>query len=281
MPPDTERSGPAGELHPRLSVSQMCTPTWSLDQDLAFWQDAGIGYVGVAIGKVTAQGWDAGLDKLRAARPRISSLMPGGGFHLDRPEGWADGRTALCRAVDAAVSVGAENVFMSAGPPGRISTEAAEGAFAEAIGPVSAYAAERDMPLALEHNNTLRRDLGFIHSLADAIDYCRDIGFGVCVEINNCWIERRPEELFRRGVDLFRIVQVSDFVVGTVDTPNRAVPGDGDIPLERLIGSLLEAGYEGPFELEALGPRIEAEGYRSAVLRGAAWVSDLLGRLGA
>jgi sugar phosphate isomerase/epimerase len=183
--------------------------------------------------------------------------------------------------VDDATAVGAECIFMSGGPPGRISTEAAEAAFAEAIAPVSAYAAERAVPLAMEHNNTLRRDLGFIHTLADAIDYCRDIGFGICVELNNCWIERRPETQFRRGVDLFRIVQVSDFVVGTVDTPNRAVPGDGDIPLERLIGSLLDAGYRGPFELEALGPRIEAEGYQSAVPRGARWVSDLLERLGA
>jgi len=269
------------ELHPRLSVSQMCTTSWSLDQDLDFWRSAGIGYVGVALAKATAGGWDAGLDKLRAAGLRVSSLMPGSGFHLDRPESWDAHRVALRRAVDAAVGIGAESVFMSAGPPGGISTEEAERAFAEAIAPVSAYASERGMPLAMEHNNTLRRDLGFIHSLADAIDYCRDIGFGICVEINNCWIERRPEALFRRGVDLFRIVQVSDFVVGTVDTPNRAVPGDGDIPLERLIGQLLEAGYRGPFELEALGPRIEAEGYRSAVGRGAAWVSDLLERLGA
>ena len=43
--------------------------------------------------------------------------------------------------------------------------------------------------------------------------------------------------------------------------PNRCAVGDGDIPVERLMGMVLDAGYEGAFDLEILGPRIEEEGY--------------------
>ena len=62
-------------------------------------------------------------------------------------------------------------------------------------------------------------------------------------------------------------MQLSDYVVGTLATPDRAVPGDGDIPFDRIVGQLLAAGYEGVFDLELIGPRIEAEGYERAVPR--------------
>ena len=56
------------------------------------------------------------------------------------------------------------------------------------------------------------------------------------------------------------------------------MPGDGDIPLARIVGALLSSGYEGAFELEMVGPRIEAEGYDSAIRRGVGVMSDLLTR---
>jgi sugar phosphate isomerase/epimerase len=46
------------------------------------------------------------------------------------------------------------------------------------------------------------------------------------------------------------------------------VPGDGDIPLERIIGQVLAAGYDGCFDLELIGPRIDEEGYAAAARRG-------------
>ncbi len=85
----------------------------------------------------------------------------------------------------------------------------------------------------------------------------------------------------RDDVDRLALVQISDFELGTLDTPNRSVIGDGDIPLERLLGILLDAGYEGYFDLEILGPRIEAEGYLPATRRSLERASEMLGRLGA
>ena len=63
------------------------------------------------------------------------------------------------------------------------------------------------------------------------------------------------------------LVQISDYRLGTFNMPNRCAIGDGDVPVERLMGTLLEAGYEGPFELEILGPRIDEEGYRGPIAR--------------
>ena len=77
------------------------------------------------------------------------------------------------------------------------------------------------------------------------------------------------------------LVQVSDYVLGDRTTPCRAVPGDGAMPLERLLGDVQDAGYRGLFDLELVGPRIEAEGARAASRRAADYLSNLLTRLGA
>jgi sugar phosphate isomerase/epimerase len=66
------------------------------------------------------------------------------------------------------------------------------------------------------------------------------------------------------------LVQVADYVLGTLRAPDRAVPGDGDIPIERQLRWLAETGYTGPIELELLGPRITAEGPARAAARAAA-----------
>ena len=77
------------------------------------------------------------------------------------------------------------------------------------------------------------------------------------------------------------LVQVSDYVSGDRTAPCRAVIGDGMVPVERLLGDLLDAGYRGVFDLELLGPRIEAEGARAATRRAAENLSEILVKLGA
>jgi sugar phosphate isomerase/epimerase len=268
-------------MHPRISVSAICTFTWSLDEDVAFWTDAGITNVGVSVAKLERAGWSEGVGRVEAAALQVSNLIGLGPFHLDDSAGWNAQRERLVRAVDAAVTLGAECLVFTTGPSGRLAWEDAADALETAITPVLAAARERDVAFAIEHTNPLRVDVGFVHSLRDDIDLARRLGTGVCMEINACWAERDLNRTIRDGIDVLRLVQVSDFSIGTLSTPNRLVPGDGDIPLERIIGAVLEAGYTGCFDLELIGPRIDDEGYASAIRRSVDWLTDLLTRLGA
>ena len=142
-------------------------------------------------------------------------------------------------------------------------------------------ARSRGVPFAIEHTNSLRVDIGFVHTLADAIDVARRLDAGVCMEVNACWAERGLADTITAGADRLRLVQVSDFAVGTLSTPNRLVPGDGDIPLERILGQVLAAGYAGCFDLELIGPRIEEEGYGPACRRSVERLTEMLESLGA
>jgi sugar phosphate isomerase/epimerase len=101
------------------------------------------------------------------------------------------------------------------------------------------------------------------------------------MEMNACWAERGLDDTIASGVDTLRLVQVSDFAVGTLSTPNRLVPGDGDIPISRILGQLLRAGYPGCFDLELVGPRIDEEGYAAAARRAIDWLDGALSDLDA
>jgi sugar phosphate isomerase/epimerase len=145
-----------------------------------------------------------------------------------------------------------------------------------ALGPVRDRARAHGVTIAIENSNPMRRDVGFVHTLRDAVDVARALYVKLVVEITNCWSDRDIDRALTEGVDTFAVVQVSDYVIGDLCASERAVPGDGDVPLARLIGVIADAGFGGYFELEQLGPRIEQEGYRDAIGRGIAALQPML-----
>jgi sugar phosphate isomerase/epimerase len=250
--------------HPRLAVSQISSWNWSVAEDLAFFAETGVDHVGVALRKLQA----GDESTLAASGLRFADVI---GVGVDR----------VGEGIDLAHRLGAPLVVLTTGPAGSRTWEEAADAFATAVGPLVERATAAGVTLVLEHTNSLRADVGFVHTLRDAVDLARRTGLGVCVEVNACWGERDLAATLRDGADVLRLVQVSDYAVGTTSTPDRLVPGDGDIPLERILGQVLATGYPGAFELELVGPRIEAEGYASAISRSVERLSELLERLGA
>jgi sugar phosphate isomerase/epimerase len=153
--------------------------------------------------------------------------------------------------------------------------------FCTVVGPLLHEAEDLGIRLAVEPSAPANHDIGCIHSLRDALSVADDTGLDVVVDLQTCWVERGIGRMFKRNVGRIALVQVSDFIVGTESRLERAVPGDGDLPLEALISDLLTAGYDGLFDLEILGRRIEDEGYAAAIRRGVDWLSECLTRLGA
>jgi sugar phosphate isomerase/epimerase len=271
-------------MHPRACVSAISTFGLVLAEDIEFWRRHGIGRVGVSVAKLEAFGWDAGIDLVRdavAGGLDVANLIGVGPFALSEPARWDDQRELLGRTLDAAVALDAGCVVFTTGPAGSMSWGDAADALAAAMGPVVEDATARGVTFALEHTNSLRADVGFVHTLRDVVDLARRLGTGVCMEVNACWAERALPATVADGVDVIALVQVSDYAIGTRSTPDRLVPGDGDIPLERILRTVLDAGYRGVFDLELIGPRIDAEGYDAAVPRAVTRLTELLERLGA
>lgn len=253
--------------HPRVSVNSICSWDLPFEGDLQLWGDVGIDHVGLIEPKLDAFGWDAGPAAVRDAGLRVSSI--------------SCYRWGTARSLELCSKVGAEVLYLCTGGYGPIPWEDAATAFMTEMQPLAARASELGVKLAVEPTNPLRADHSFVHSLRDALDLARMCGMSVVVDLYSTWYERDLDALLHANPDLLALVQVCDYTIGTSDMPNRSVVGDGDIPIERILAATLDAGYTGPFDIEVLGPRIEAEGYRSAIARSAEQTSEVLDRLGA
>lgn len=244
------------DVHPRVCVSGISTWNQSIAADLELYRDLGVHTIGLALRKIAS---DDDIALVHSSGLRVANVI-------------GVGRAGLRRAITIAAAVGAPAIIFTTGPAGDLEWHEAVDEFAASLQAVVPAPVE----LCLEHTNSLRVDVSFVHTLRDAIELARLLDLHVCMEINACWAERDLAHTISEGIDRIGIVQVSDFAVGTLSTPNRLVPGDGDIPLRRIIGQLLAAGYDGVFDVEIVGPRIEEEGYRRAIARSCAYLSDVL-----
>jgi sugar phosphate isomerase/epimerase len=270
--------------HPRLSVNSVSSYQQPLAADIAMWHDLGVEHVGLILPKIAEVGWDAARDMVRAANLRVSTIF-GPTYRpldADRATGWWDeDQQGTVDTVEFAASIGAASVYVCTGAAPSVTWDEAADAFCELVAPAVVRGAELGVPLLVEPTNPLRADVSFVFWQRDAMDLARRAGTKVMLDLQSCWYERGLEQVVRQNIDLVGLTQISDYVIGTTQTGDRAVPGDGDIPLERLIAMALDAGFEGTFDLEIMGPRVEEEGYPSTVRRAVERASELLDRLGA
>ncbi len=240
-----------------------------------------IGFISPALlapdGFATASAALAGSD---IAVETIAHVFRTGHLSTHRNE-WRESREALSRLIDGAAELGARSIYMLTGGHGGLAWEAAADCFCEAIAPCVDQAKAAGVELAIENASALYAELHIAHSLADTITLAEMADVGVCIELFFCWAEAGLPTLFQRAMPRCQLVQLSDYHYGDRSLPARAVPGDGAIPLQNIVGLLLDAGYGGTFDLELLGPRIDAEGAAIAVARAAENIGAMLQRLDA
>jgi sugar phosphate isomerase/epimerase len=252
--------------HPRLSVNSICSMNQSLPDDIALWTDLGIGNVGLITPKLDGTGWDAGRQAVADAGLFVSSV--------------SCYKHELAPSLEFTAEIGSDVLYFVAGSGGSQLWEEAAEQFCEEMVPFVARAKELGIRLAVEPTNPLRNDVSFVHTVRDAVDLARMADMDVALDFYSAWYERGLDETVRKNIDVIALVQIDDYELGTFDMPNRSAIGDGDVPVERLMGLLLDAGYGGVFELEILGPRIEAEGYRAPIARSLDRAGEMLERLG-
>jgi sugar phosphate isomerase/epimerase len=298
-------------MHPRLSVHTVgfgARPVRELVDSLVA---QGIRRIGVPVTQLERGGLRANAAALRSAGIEVLDVVLPTAFTLAEPVHWPGERARLRGCVEVTAAVGARLLYLTTGPAGPLTWDEAAVRFAAAVAPVLADARAAGVTLAVENTTPLRADLGFVHRLTDVIDAAALAGIAVCADLFAAWTDRDLRAAIAAGVEesgsglfgsglsgsgesgagqfragqlgagsfeagRFALVQVADFVLGTLQTPDRAVPGDGDIPIQRQLRWLAEAGYTGPIEVELLGPRITAEGPAQAAARAVRILSSWL-----
>src|SRR5262245_4565341 len=228
-----------------------------------------------------AQGWDHYLEALRGSGFEVETMVHLNLKRFDDEAQIGSFQKELSRTLGAAKVLGARTVYTTSGARGTLTWEETAQRFCSAIAPCAEEARRAGVELLVEPAPTLYAEFYFTHTLRDAVLLAEQAGVGVVIDIFSCWTEAELRDSIERATKRCHLVQVGDYVLGDRALPCRAVPGDGAIPLARIIGWILEAGYRGAFDLELMGPRIDREGHYEAVRRAADRLGELLTRLGA
>lgn len=271
-------------MHPRVSVNNICFMQEEITQQLAHWPLLGATRFSVLGPQLDGEGKALVRGALAAGNYRLETVVhPFSSAHpLDSDEGiLAQARAGLSARIAAARELGATSIYMTTGGRGGLSWEQAAKAFANAIAPCVEDAHRAGIALMIENAPPQYADLHIAHTLRDTLALAELAGIGVCIDLCGCWTEAGLKALIEQTVPRCHLVQVSDYVLGDRALPSRAVPGDGAMPLPTLLQWLLDAGYQGAFDLELLGPRIDREGPLQAAQRAVARLGDMLYALGA
>ncbi len=268
-------------MHPRVAVSGLCFPKLSAVDALSLVADLGVSQTSIRFADLRESGAEAVADASRRHGVNVLAVTGPIGFNLSAD---AQLRAELERGrevIDLASAVGAACVYGLTGRRTSPEWNASLDAYVNSVGDLVAYSADRNITLAVEPANWLYADMTFVHTFHDALEVAFRSRMGVCFDIFHCWSESGLCEDITKHVDQITHVQLGDFVFGDRTLPSRAVPGEGDVPVAAVVRWLLEAGYEGAFDCELNGPRIDAIGHQEAARRGAAWLDALLVELGA
>jgi sugar phosphate isomerase/epimerase len=268
-------------MHERISANSVCFPGADFPTQAGYWRE-------LDLRRVSLVGSDV-LDDFARARAALASgayeletLVHG--FHmgaLDAVEdGWREAREKLTRVIRAGAELGARSIYMVTGGRGRLSWEEAAERFCEAIAPCVPIAKGAGIELMIENSPPVFAHVHLGLSLGDTLSLARMAGIGVCLDVFGCWTQAGLRRALEGALPWCHLVQVSDYVYGDL-AHGRAVPGEGDIPLARILEWLLSAGYAGAFDLELIGRRIDAVGHVEAVRRAGEHLSAILHELGA
>jgi len=271
-------------MHARISVNHLCFPGASLAEFAGYWPELGARRVSFIAPPLLASDPLPVQQVLAGGDYQVETIahlfMPGQQLTQDEAS-WQSARSELALLIAIAEKLGARSIYMLTGGHGSLTWEQAAEAFSAAVAPCVTQARDAGIALAIENASPLYADLHIAHSLRDTVALAEMAGIGVCIDLYGCWSEAALHTSIERAIPRCRVIQVSDYVYGDRALPARAVPGDGAVPLQRMLEWALAAGYTGAFDLELIGPRIDREGHLAAVRRAAEQVGKMLHSLGA
>jgi sugar phosphate isomerase/epimerase len=260
---------------PIVSVNTLCLEPASFEAHVAAVAQLGAAAVSPECDEIAACGAGKAA-KLLAAAGLTPALLTHRAFGFATAAEAVRQRQRLMQSIDLAHDLGARAVCITSGPRGELTWQEAAQRFSAEIAPCVAHANAAGVALGLEPTSHLYADVSIVHRLADTVTVARGANISVGLDIFPCWMDSDIEAAIHDAGPRCAFVQLSDYVLGDRGLPCRAVPGDGTVPLDRLIRLILATGYRGPFDLEIIGPRLQAEGREAGLRRAIARIELLI-----
>jgi sugar phosphate isomerase/epimerase len=255
-------------MHNRISINTLSlapAPLSSLVDTVAR-----IGAIGISpdLEQLKEAGIPASIKLLRDSGLTVATLTHRSfGFATEAATDAA--RDRLIQTIDVAAQAGARSIIMTTGGRGGLTWAEAADRFSAAVAPCVEIAKSAGVCLGIEPTSHLYSDASIAHRMTDTVAIASKAGISVMMDFFGCWFDSDIDDAIKAAAPMSPLVQVSDYVYGDRALPCRAVPGDGAVPWGHLVPAIIDAGFDGWFDLEIIGPRLQAEGQETGLIRAA------------
>ncbi len=266
-------------MHQAISINTLCLAPAPLAAQTDTVARLGARAISPDLEQVLTAGVAPSARLLRDAGLAVAALTHRA-FAFATPQAVTEAQGRLLRTIAVAGEIGAQNIVMTTGGRGSLAWDEAARRFAEAVAPCAEAARTAGIGLGIEPTSHLYADASIVHRLADVITLTRPAGIAPLIDIFACWFDSDIEQALQAAAPLSPLAQISDYVPGDRSLPCRAVPGDGAVPFEHFVPLMVQAGFNGWWDIEVIGPRLQAEGEERGLRRAAAHIGGLLEQAG-
>ncbi|HJQ81356.1 MAG TPA: sugar phosphate isomerase/epimerase family protein [Lacipirellulaceae bacterium] len=248
-----------------LSMNEITTFRWSLEEDVENYQQAGYRAIGVWRQKLSDGDEDRAIDLVAESGLVVSNLMWAGGFT------GSDGRT-LAESIDDAAEAIRLAAALQAGclviyPGGRNNHtyRHAGRVLRSALDQLLPLAEAADVPLAIEPMHAACAAewtfLTDVKSVVTFVEEYRSPCLKIAYDTYHFPFGARHRHVLERLVPHIAIVHLADRRLPPSIDQLRCPLGHGRLPLTEIVATLQESGYAGAFDVKLIGPDIEINNY--------------------
>lgn len=248
-----------------LSMNEITTFRWSLEEDVENYQEAGYSGIGVWRYKVADGDEDQAIDLLNASGLKVTQLSWAGGFT------GSDGRSADESIVDAlealrlAAALQAGCLVVYAGGRNNHTFRHAGRLLRSAIDELLPLAEAAEVPLAIEPmHSACAKDWTFLTDLPSVMALVEEYNnpyLKMAFDTYHFPIHGLQRDVLARIAPHIGIVHLGDRRQSPTADQERCPLGQGRLPLRDVISSLQDAGYTGAYDVKLLGTELEAYDY--------------------
>ncbi len=255
-------------MNPRLSMNVMTTKDWDLGQCVDAYARLGFPAIGLTRAGLEAFGVKKGIQRVKDAGLKVASCSGLGPYSTPDPKEFKRQVESAPAFMDIAAELRADCVYVMSGARGQQTWESAAARFAEGLHAILPAARQRGVRLAVEPVHPMRQDLTFLNTAKDTFDLIRPLdpkNVGYVFDFYHCWWERGILETVVRSAKRMFAVQLSDHKARTMKTMDRAMLGEGIMPLASLLRAVERGGYKGYYDIEIISDDVAAMGNERAL----------------
>ncbi len=249
----------------RLSMNEVTTYRWSLEEDLRHYERAGYEGIGVWLRKLRDFGEERALDLLSQSSLKVSNVVWAGGFTGSDGVSMKENLCETRRALQLAGAMRAGALVVYSGGRNHHTERHAQRLLRSSLDGLLVHAEAARTPIAIEPMHpACASEWSILTCLEKTLDLVQ--------EYDTPWL-RLVFDTYHFPLPANRwdlLAEIAPYLgvvhLGDIDSPHsgdleRCPLGSGQAPLEGIVRTLREAGYDGFFDVELMGSAIDEVDY--------------------